>query len=182
MIIDKSNTILICSDIHGYSKVMENILKIGEEQCGKILFAGDLGLERSPSIARLLRYRNIPFISVRGNCDSPWAFSDANLPIPPIFTSFKLATNCEQKPFLEIFMTHGHRYFDEESRDADIIVTGHTHVPQMEKINGKIYLNPGSASLSRSRTTESYMILTPGHVTLYSASDNKVLDKMSFKI
>ena len=60
-----------------------------------------------------------------------------------------------------IFMTHGHRYgvnygtemLEDEaaSTAADIVLYGHTHVPEIHKRNGLFVMNPGSLSYPRQR-------------------------------
>ncbi|MDP4178115.1 MAG: metallophosphoesterase [Bacillota bacterium] len=83
-------------------------------------------------------------ISVRGNCD----FSN------------KIESECteiiEGKTF---FITHGHKYDVKYSIDtildkgksinADIVLYGHTHISQIEYIDGIWIVNPGSPSLPR---------------------------------
>ena len=60
-----------------------------------------------------------------------------------------------------IFMTHGHRYgvnygtemLEDEARStaADIVLYGHTHVPEIHERNGLYVMNPGSLSYPRQR-------------------------------
>ena len=170
---------LLCSDIHGNEEVLSSLLKIAEEEdCSKILCAGDLGLNRSYKMADILKFRNIPFVCVRGNCDSPWSFSDAGLPLPPLYVTLHLASDKIDNPGFEVFMTHGHVYFNEEAEGADIIISGHTHVPVMEKKGQVLYLNPGSAGSSRSYLPESYMILNSNFVKLCSVKNKTVLKKI----
>ena len=83
-------------------------------------------------------------ISVRGNCD----FSKE---IPS-----ELVENIAEKRF---FITHGNKYnvkydlaklrYRALELDADIVLFGHTHVSQIEYIDGIWFINPGSPSLPR---------------------------------
>ena len=42
---------------------------------------------------------------------------------------------------------------------ADIVVFGHTHRPQVERLNGRLYLNPGGAGAPRFNLRPSVMLL-----------------------
>jgi phosphoesterase, MJ0936 family len=68
-----------------------------------------------------------------------------------------------------IFITHGHRYsvkwdYDKlykkaEEMNADVLLFGHTHIPDLIE-KGKYYvLNPGSTSDPRDDSNESYAII-----------------------
>ena len=68
------------------------------------------------------------------------------------------------------FISHGHPYYvsldpeyireEGESRNADIIMFGHTHRPFFEQKNGITVLNPGSLSFPRQEGRRgSYMIM-----------------------
>lgn len=74
---------------------------------------------------------------------------------------------------VRIFMTHGHNYgvsmgtwrLEEEgrSRQADVILFGHTHRPEVCKKNGIILANPGSLSYPRQQGRQpSYAIMEIG--------------------
>lgn len=69
----------------------------------------------------------------------------------------------------KIFITHGHRYsvkwdYDKlfkkaEELNVDMLLFGHTHIPDIVK-KGKYYiLNPGSASDPRDDSDESYALI-----------------------
>ena len=67
-----------------------------------------------------------------------------------------------------IFCTHGHRYnkYYLPEVDFDIFINGHTHVGLIEKEGNKYYLNPGSISLPRNGSRNSYMILDDSGIYL----------------
>ncbi|SFR84848.1 metallophosphoesterase [Anaeromicropila populeti] len=69
-----------------------------------------------------------------------------------------------------VFLTHGHRYgvhFDlttlkeaARSRNADIVMFGHTHIPVIDQSSDIIAVNPGSISLPRQPGRQpSYIIM-----------------------
>ena len=56
-------------------------------------------------------------------------------------------------------MTHGH-IFNKDNlppmEEGDILLYGHFHIPFAEKIDEKIFLNPGSISLPKENFENSY--------------------------
>jgi predicted phosphodiesterase len=46
-------------------------------------------------------------------------------------------------------MHHGHLPVDEASYRPDVVITGHTHVPLIERVGSVLRLNPGSAGRRR---------------------------------
>ncbi|MDD4083747.1 MAG: metallophosphoesterase family protein, partial [Sphaerochaetaceae bacterium] len=140
--------ILVASDIHGDFQALEKLFRIAENlKCTQFLFAGDLGLGYSEDMVEIIKNRNITFLPVLGNCDSPWDFSEAFLSHPPLFQVRKYENR-------EIFITHGHRFQTPEQTGNilppfSIIIQGHTHVPALEERGSYYFLNPGSASRPR---------------------------------
>ena len=76
-------------------------------------------------------------------------------------------------------MTHGHLYNMNtinqimKENDCDICVTGHTHVPSNQVINGKYYLNPGSIVRPRFMSSKQYMLLY-----IYEDGSMKIKNKL----
>ncbi len=71
----------------------------------------------------------------------------------------------------KLWLTHGHRYLAygkngllERAKmlGADIIVYGHTHVPEAGYYGGKFLLNPGSVSRPRGGSKAGFAVLTLG--------------------
>ena len=131
--------ILVMSDSHGNIKNM--LTAVFEEKPDMILHLGDHHTD-----CRHLRERfpEIPLRAVKGNCD----------------TAGELETDefiCE---YLRIMMTHGHRFNVKYSLDAlitnalykeaDILLYGHTHIPQAGKFQGMYVINPGSVGYNGS--------------------------------
>ncbi len=68
-----------------------------------------------------------------------------------------------------IFATHGHRYDVKyslslleqaaERNNADIVLYGHTHIPQTDFSGGRWYINPGSLCRPRDGYKQTYCIL-----------------------
>lgn len=149
--------LLIASDIHSDDEAFEKLAKKAScEDCLGFLYAGDLDIENY-FISNILRNRNFVFIPVCGNCDSPYSYQDASLPVPPTFRE----TTIGEKKF---FITHGHLYSDPESAglndNFDIVINGHTHIYSLCKKENYVFLNPGSASRPRGYTERSYATVT----------------------
>ena len=73
-----------------------------------------------------------------------------------------------------VYLTHGHLYgvkqglmrlaYRTQEVNAEMVIYGHTHVPQNEEVDGIRYLNPGSVALPRIRGHYTYALikLEPG--------------------
>lgn len=127
--------ILVVSDSHGDYSTFNRLVR-SQSKAEVVIFLGD-GSEEFNEVRR-----NFPekmFIGVKGNND--WSCS---LPL------------CEERVIegKKLFLTHGHvervKYGLDtlkekaRSRNADIVLFGHTHVPHNEYDNGMYILNPGS--------------------------------------
>lgn len=80
-----------------------------------------------------------PLYAVAGNCDSP----EINPGLPGFFLFTVAGVN--------IGLIHNIRYLDIDPVVADIqiIIHGHTHIPEIEWRDGVLYLNPGSVGPCR---------------------------------
>lgn len=119
----------IISDTHGLLRPeVLNILKT----CDCILHGGDIN---SPEILDQLR----PLASiyaVRGNNDREWAEGLAK-------------TLRFQIEGVEFFMTHNKKDVAWDLGNAQVVVFGHTHKFFQERIDGRLWLNPGSCGKRR---------------------------------
>jgi len=135
--------ILIVSDSHS-KKCNQKIADLNK--CDINIHCGDSQLNFSDEDLKCYQYK------VRGNCDF-----DINYPDN---CTFKLGD-------YDFFVTHGHvqdvgfntSKIIEDSKTAKFIFHGHTHIVRCEEVDGKIIINPGSASSSRSNYTETYAVL-----------------------
>jgi len=122
----------IIADTHGYlpSDALEVFRAVD-----LILHAGDIG---SAEVLRSLE-QAAPVVAVRGNMDGgPWTTC-----LPE-----KLSV---QAGSLIIHMVHDPLHFrPEPGQEARVVVVnGHTHRPLVEKKNGVLFVNPGSAGAPR---------------------------------
>lgn len=123
----------IISDTHGVLPEVVHDVFAGVD---RILHAGDVG-----SQAVLAELETIaPVTAVHGNTDpSELAFT------LPARTSVRVGdTRFLVGHILQDLVRDG------VPADVDVVVFGHTHVPLAERRDGTLYVNPGSASRSRS--------------------------------
>jgi len=70
---------------------------------------------------------------------------------------------------VHIFLTHGHKYkirtsikklFQKGlSGGYQLVLYGHTHIPEANLINGVLLINPGSANMNRNFREPSYVVI-----------------------
>jgi hypothetical protein len=158
--INDGKYILVASDIHSSDQTFETLAAMASaEGCLAFIYAGDLDIDNY-FIAQSVQCRNYVFLPVQGNCDNRWSWTDVGLDLP----SFRTCTFDN----LKIFVSHGHLYYEPssvglEDSDFDMVITGHTHVPDLhtEFIAGKrvVFLNPGSAARPRGGSRASYALI-----------------------
>lgn len=117
----------LISDTHGKMRPEALLALAG---CEVIFHAGDVCgeavLEDLAGIA--------PCHAVAGNCDA-----DPALPL-----------TCQQEVAgVRFLVHHGHLPVDVARFRPHVVVTGHTHVPKIERVGDVLYVNPGSAGPRR---------------------------------
>jgi len=82
-------------------------------------------------------------------------------------------TNLNDK---NIILTHGHLYNKDylSNLDADIVFMGHSHIASIEKINNKLFINPGS--VSKSRMGDNSLAIVDGDKITIRNLDNEILE------
>ncbi len=127
----------LISDTHGLLRPGIFELFAGVE---RILHAGDVG---DPGILTELG-AVAPVTAVWGNVDG-WAVRDA--------TAERQTVEVDGT---RIHVVHGHQYPAAKAaviapavEGADVVVFGHSHVPEIERIGGCLAINPGSAGPRR---------------------------------
>ena len=177
--------LMIASDLHGSIACVEQLMKrMDEEKPEKLLLLGDL-LYHGPrnalpmqydtaGVAHLLNERRNSLLCVRGNCDTEVDQMVLTFPI--------LSDTCLlHADGLTIFATHGHRFH----RDAmpplspgEILLHGHTHIPENSVCGENRILNPGSVSIPKGGSKNSYMVYEDG-TFLWKTLDGSVFDTLS---
>lgn len=132
----------VVSDTHGLLRP-----EVAEAFCGvaHIIHAGDIG--RAEVIAGLEVIA--PVTAIRGNVDiGDWA---ANYPAE---ASVTLASR-------NFYILHNRKdlQIDPAARGIDVVISGHSHKPGSEIVDGVLYLNPGSAGPRRFKLPVTVAIL-----------------------
>lgn len=134
-----STKIGIISDTHGMLRpeVIE-VLK----SCGCIIHGGDINnqkiMDELQSMARLY--------VVRGNNDKEWAE----------YLPHDLRFNIEGVNF---YLVHNKKEVPEELGDTNVVIFGHSHKYAESKIEGRLWLNPGSCGKRRFHQEISFAVM-----------------------
>lgn len=124
----------VISDTHGLLRPEAEALLAGAEY---ILHAGDIG---APEIVPRLE-AIAPVTAIRGNVDvAAWAA------VHPEEARVRLAGRT-------VHLVHDVKAlaFDPAAEGVDVVVSGHSHKPSVERSGGVLFLNPGSAGRRRFR-------------------------------
>ncbi|MCA6106753.1 metallophosphoesterase family protein [Bradyrhizobium cenepequi] len=124
----------VISDTHG---LLRPEIDAQLDGVAHIIHAGDIG---SPDVIAGLR-RIAPVTAIRGNVDTgDWA---EHYP----------GTRTVRLGGRSIYILHDvHELrLDPGSRGIEVVISGHSHQPRIETVDGVLYLNPGSAGPRRFR-------------------------------
>ncbi len=144
----------VISDTHGVVTAWQKAMEIFSG-ADMILHAGDvlyhpprLGITGGydlPELVQLMNACAIPIIIARGNCDAEVYEELFDMPVMSPYATVELDG-------LRVLVTHGHTLGENDIErlsakyHADVFVTGHTHIPIVQRIGETIHLNPGSPS------------------------------------
>ena len=174
--------ILIASDIHGSAYYCRKLLEALDREdaprmllLGDILYHGprnDLPEEYAPKqVISLLNPLKDRVVSVRGNCE---AEVDQMVLDFPVLADYCLMPVGERM----MYCTHGHIYNEENlppMMPGDILLYGHTHVPRAELCGDKWMLNPGSVSIPKGGSVQSYAVLEDGTFTVKDMDGREIM-------
>ena len=160
---------LIASDIHGSADFCRELINAYRREgadkmllLGDILYHGprnDLPKSYAPKqVIELLNAMASDILCVRGNCDTE---VDQMVLSFPILADYAIISEGKRM----IFATHGHNFNNEKLpplHNGDVLLHGHTHIPVCEEHEGYTYLNPGSVSIPKNGSKNSYMTLEDG--------------------
>ncbi len=145
--------ILVISDTHGDYRRTDAVIE-REKPFDMMIHCGDIQME----LKALVPDPSIQLYAVKGNCD---VGSD----LPELLT-LKVG-------YYNLMITHGHKYQVKYTKDilmetarqnfADVVLFGHTHVPEnyRAKDYGCLVLNPGSLAYPQQFPREAtYAVLT----------------------
>lgn len=124
----------VISDTHGLLRPSAERVLAGVDQ---IIHGGDIG---RPELIPALR-QIAPVTAIRGNVDvGDWAATYPDTALVSLGGR-------------TIHILHDRKtlQFDPRARGIDVVISGHSHRPEIETIDGVLYLNPGSAGRRRFR-------------------------------
>lgn len=134
------------------------------------------------ALADALNGLDVPLVIAQGNCDEKVHTELLNTPIQSPYALV-------EHEGLRIIATHGHLFIRSQlielgkQQKADVIVSGHTHVPMLEKADGIILLNPGSPSIPKyefkGKLTGSVAIINDDSICIMSIETGEVIYEMA---
>ncbi len=172
---------LIASDIHGSHYYAKKLIDAFEsEKANKLILLGDLLYHgpRNPlpkeynplNVAELLNKHKSNIIAVRGNCDSEVDQMVLNFPIMADYTIVNVGNRT-------LFATHGH-IFNRENlpllNKGDVFMHGHTHVCEIANCSEYIFLNPGSISMPKENTQNSYAVFENDKISIKNLNGEEI--------
>lgn len=171
---------LIFSDLHGSFLYAKQVIeKFKSFNCDKMLCLGDI-LYHGPrndlpegynpkEVIKLLNQYSDKIIAIKGNCD---AYVDQMVLDFIIHDEYEFIDNNHR-----IIMTHGHIINPNKPlniSDANVLY-GHTHIYKKDIINNTLYFNPGSTTIPKDGTYNSFAILDDDMINVYDFSNNLLL-------
>ncbi|HLS59834.1 MAG TPA: metallophosphoesterase [Virgibacillus sp.] len=142
------NKVLILSDSH--QLVEEIALITARHDVPNMIHCGDSELAGDHQVLEGVH-------TVRGNCDHDERFPEEKVLLIDEIT---------------FFVTHGHLHQVKsrtglanlsdyaKEKKVQVICYGHTHIAGAEKIDGQLFINPGSIRMPRNRKEKTYAILS----------------------
>lgn len=172
--------LLIASDLHGSAfwtgRLIEK-LKGDDYQAlvllGDILYHGprnDLPEDYNPkAVIAMLSALTLPVVAVRGNCEA-----EVDQMVLPFNVSSDYGLIYDSARNLVMHLFHGHREAP-KARAGEVVLSGHTHVPVMEEKGGVIFINPGSVSIPKNGSANSWMVYDDGIFSIFDMENNLIM-------
>ncbi len=176
--------LLIASDIHGSEHYAKEIARVYEEEnprylilLGDILYHGarnNLPKGYNPQgVIKILNNYKDRIVAVRGNCDSEVDQMVLDFDIMSTSSNILIDRN-------RFFITHGHIYNEDKMPNipaGTVFISGHTHVPRAELKDGYYFINPGSTTLPKKDSANSYAIYEQNRIEIKDF-DGNVIDSI----
>ena len=179
--------LMIASDIHGSAYFCNKLIEaFKREEADRLLLLGDIlyhgprnDLPKDYAPKRVIGMLNgikDKIFCVRGNCDTE---------VDQMVLDFPILADYAVIPVKDrlIYATHGHVYNSgnlPSIQKSDILLHGHTHVPVCVAYDNHIYINPGSVSIPKENSCNSYMVLEDG-VFLWKDLDGSIYKSYEIK-
>ena len=167
--------LIVTADIHGQYSIWQKICtKLSPTDI--LIVAGDLFDTRygncnnsdfQPEKIKI-EFQNISNTKyyVYGNCDE-----SSYYPNHDVMMNFNLFDK-------RILLCHGHLQLPDLS-NIDIVISGHSHIKHLQRKNGTIFLNPGSASFPRDGIP-SYATIEQEKILIKHFNNNEIINRLSF--
>lgn len=162
----------ILSDIHGYPEKFKKALSYLKD-CEIILCAGDILYHgpRNPilegynpqKLVEEIEKSPVPILFARGNCDAEVDLMVLKLPIISEYIFY-------ERDGIRFIVTHGHNTNRAmlkkiaEVYNADVLITGHTHIRELVTEGKTTYVNPGSISVPKGDEIPSAAVYEDGKI------------------
>ena len=148
----------VISDTHGLLR--PEVIPVFEK-VDLILHAGDIGKEEV-----LQELRSVaPVVAVRGNNDKDrWARAVPETEVAEILG-------------VRVYILHDLKEidFEPDERRFQVVISGHSHKPLIDRRNGVLFMNPGSAGPRRFK-----LPITVGRLTIRSSAANgEIIDLLN---
>jgi uncharacterized protein len=181
----------VVSDTHGNTQAFRRAVDVLGE-IDVLVHAGDI-LYHPPrigctegydlmGIVEALNALPVPIIAARGNCDSEVYGELLSFPVQAPYAY----ASCEGA---RVLVNHGHIMKQDElaelgrKMDVHFIVSGHTHMPALERRDGVILMNPGSTSVPKlevnGKLTPSAGLITDDLACILSLDDGSALMELA---
>ncbi len=178
---------MIASDIHGSAYYCKKLIDSYKNEkadrlllLGDILYHGprnDLPRDYAPKeVIAMLNPLADSILCVRGNCDGEVDDMVLDFPVLAEYALISEATLGNKM----IFATHGHHFNADnlpKLKMGDILLHGHTHIPCFEEKDGILVVNPGSVSIPKAGSENSYITLENAIFTRKSLDGNVIATK-----
>ena len=175
--------LMIASDLHGSAYYTQALLRrMEDEKPAKLVLLGDIlyhgprnALPRdydTKACAAMLNALEKAPLCIRGNCDCDVDQMVLQFPIMAEYAALWLDERM-------VWATHGHVFNMDNHpplKTGDILLHGHTHIPAAQPFGeGFYYINPGSVSIPKNGSKNSYLILQDSTFTLKSVEDGSTI-------
>ncbi len=182
----------VISDTHGsagcWAMACDNFFRDADLifHAGDVLYHGPRNRmtdDYSPAkLAEAIRQCPAPIIASRGNCDSEVDISVLGIPMAAPY-AFAFVNG------KRVVITHGHLVETQEEKSemaerlqADIFISGHTHVSVVERVGKTIFLNPGSPAFSKREDGRSTLaLMDERHIFIRDLYTGEILDDLSME-
>lgn len=163
---------LIVSDTHGSKKELQRVLERHREEVHTVIHCGDSELLRDDDILSGIHI-------VEGNVDTPGQF--------PAEVSVEVEG-------ITIYAAHGHLLNvksdikpiakEAEKNGASLVCSGHSHIAAAEVYQNRLFVNPGSLLMPRTRMEKTYAVVefpapAEANVKFYEEQSGKEVEDLS---